>query len=118
MIPPPERTEGGFRLYTDAHIARLNGLTDARDALGFSLGELQEYIELTDEINALRLQYREQPDEQIKMETLDRMEQKIEDQLSFIDEKLEKINRIRGEISHLNERIKQVKQSRVTEKQE
>lgn len=118
LIPPPERTEGGFRLYTDAHIARLNGLTDARDALGFSLGELQEYVALSDEIQALRLEYREQPDEQIKLETLNRIEQKIEAQLIFIDEKLEKINRIRAEVSQFNERIKQVKQLKATEKQE
>ena len=119
LIPPPERSEGGFRLYTDAHIVRLKALTDMRDALGFSLGELQEYIVLVDEIDALRQQYRAEPDGPLKLDTLDRLERKLEDQLIVIDEKLAKINCIRSEVNQLNERIKQFKQQESqTENQE
>lgn len=90
-----------------------------RDALGFSLGELQEYIVLVDEIDALRQQYRAEPDGPLKLDTLDRLERKLEDQLIVIDEKLAKINRIRSEVNQLNERIKQFKQQESqTENQE
>lgn len=47
LIPKPLRTEGGFRLYTEADIDRLSFVNQAQ-ALGFSLGEIGELLLLRD----------------------------------------------------------------------
>src|SRR6476661_4626578 len=37
LLPPPTRTEGNYRLYSAADIARLERIKRMRDLLGFSL---------------------------------------------------------------------------------
>ncbi len=45
LLPEPERSPGGFRLYSDDHIKRLTFIRRAR-ALGFHLDEVRELLSL------------------------------------------------------------------------
>lgn len=45
LVPAPERSEGGQRLYGDAQIARLRFIRHARD-LGFDMAALAELLDL------------------------------------------------------------------------
>lgn len=45
LVVPPERTSGGFRLYTDADIERLTMARELKP-LGFSLDEVREILDL------------------------------------------------------------------------
>lgn len=45
LVVPPERTSGGFRLYTDADIERLTMVRELKP-LGFSLDEVREILDL------------------------------------------------------------------------
>ncbi len=47
LIAPEQRTEGGFRLYTEENIARLM-LIKQMKPLGFSVEEMRELLELLD----------------------------------------------------------------------
>ena len=47
LLPPPQRTEGGRRLYDEKTAARLAFIRHARE-LGFSLDEIRELLTLTD----------------------------------------------------------------------
>ncbi len=46
-MPAPARTEGGRRLYTQAHLDRLAFIRHARE-LGFPLGDVRALLQLTD----------------------------------------------------------------------
>jgi DNA-binding transcriptional MerR regulator len=58
LIEPETRTEGGFRLYTDAHVDRL-ALIRRMKPLGFTVQEMRELLDARDAV-------REQGDEQAR----------------------------------------------------
>jgi len=47
LIPPPRRTEGGHRIYSEEHLRRLNMIRRCRD-LGFSLPQVRNLLSLAD----------------------------------------------------------------------
>jgi DNA-binding transcriptional MerR regulator len=51
LVPPSGRTSGGFRLYTDEDIERLQLVKDLKP-LDFSLEEMGEVLELRDRLDA------------------------------------------------------------------
>ncbi|MEH7080544.1 MerR family transcriptional regulator [Bacillus velezensis] len=108
LIPPPERSEGGFRLYTDQHIERLKQIMNVRDVLGFSLQEVQDYISISDTFEERRLEYRaakETLDDEKIREKLIEIEPILSKQLNMIDEKLQKMNDIRNNMNDMYQRI-------------
>lgn len=117
LLFPPDRSEGGFRLYSDKHIERLKQIINARDVLGFSLQELQEFISISEEFNNQRQEIRQIQDKEMKLVKLTEMEHTIGKQLRIIDQKLKKLEEIRAEFSHLYERVLEAK-NRITSGQE
>lgn len=106
LLPPPERSEGGIRLYTREHIDRLNRLIDARDVLGFSLQELQHYLGIIEELEDHRKGYRELADDGRKLRKLLEIEPVVRRQLDVIGEKLDKMLRMRQEIEEFHGRVR------------
>lgn len=51
IMPPPARTEGGQRAYTQAHLDRLAFIRHARE-LGFSLDDIRALLKLSDDPDA------------------------------------------------------------------
>lgn len=47
LLPTPERTSGGHRLYTDQMIERLQFVRRCRE-LGFSMGEIRQLLSIVD----------------------------------------------------------------------
>lgn len=105
LISPPERSEGGFRLYTDKHIERLKQIMNVRDVLGFSLQEVQEYISISEIFGERLQQYRETLDEDQKREKLIEIEGTLSQQLQMIDQKLKKMNEIRNDMNEKYQRV-------------
>lgn len=105
MLFPPERSEGGYRLYTDRHIEQLKKINSARDVLGFSLPELLEFIQMSDVIHNQRVEAKQTDDIPLKLEKIAELEQTLEKQLQMIDQKLEKLNLFRTELTDLQERV-------------
>ncbi|QJC54031.1 MerR family transcriptional regulator [Paenibacillus albicereus] len=106
----PERSDGGYRLYGEEHVQRLRKLIDARDALGFSLQELQEYVAIHEELTQLRQTVREETGEEKRAAVL-RLEAAVQRQLAMIDAKLSQIGRVREEYHELQARIDEARQA-------
>ncbi|PEJ58570.1 MerR family transcriptional regulator [Bacillus sp. AFS002410] len=109
LIPPPERSEGGFRLYSDEHIERLKKIMNVRDVLGFSLQEVQEYMAISEAFEEFRLQYRENKEKMNEDERKHKLlgaEEILAQQLNMIDEKLKKMNDIRSEMNEMYQRVR------------
>jgi DNA-binding transcriptional MerR regulator len=117
LLFPPDRSEGGFRLYADKHVERLKQIINARDVLGFSLQELQEFISVSEAFNNQRQEIKLIEDKGMRLAKLTEIEQTIGKQLSMINHKLEKLEEIKAEFSHLHERVLEAK-SRITSGQE
>ena len=45
LVNPPERMEGGFRLYSDSDVKRIQFIKRLQDLLGFTLSEIKEMVE-------------------------------------------------------------------------
>lgn len=105
LLFPPERSSGGFRLYSDKHIERLNQIKIARDVLGISLQEIQEFVSISEELNDLRQGYRQTGEEEQRRPKLVEIERNIRKQLQMIDHKLEKLTLYRKEIDQLYNRV-------------
>ena len=73
LLQEPERSEGGFRLYTNEEIKRLNFIKRAR-RLGFSLDEIRGLLELVDSDSYTCSEVKE-----ITLEHLQEIERKITD---------------------------------------
>lgn len=95
LLFPPERSEGGTRLYTRAHIDQLKQIVNARDILGFSLQEIQDYVSSSNQIVERHQGYLQTEDTAQKKQDLLDIEAIVAHQLQIIDQKLAKIAEIR-----------------------
>ena len=111
LLFPPDRSDGGYRLYSDKHIERLKQIMMARDVLGVSLQELQEYIAIVEELQLHRQGAREAQDRTLKLNKLAEMERIASDQLRLIDQKMEKLTRFRQEVVALQQRIREAERN-------
>ena len=58
LLKPPTRMEGGFRLYSEADIQRVERIKRQQQLLGFSLAEIKEFVEAEEVKLQLRAEYR------------------------------------------------------------
>lgn len=105
LIPPPERSEGGMRLYTQQHIERLNQIVNARDVLGFSLQEILDFVSIREKLGEHRDAYRQTEETEIKKRQLLDIQQIIIQQMEMVDRKLEKMAQFRKELEQLSKRV-------------
>ncbi|WP_409344004.1 MerR family transcriptional regulator [Paenibacillus sp. MBLB4367] len=106
VLFPPERSEGGIRLYTQKHIERLKQIVNARDVLGFSLQEIQEFVGVSEELEERRQGFWEIADIEQRLQKLTDMDRIVSQQLQLIDQKLEKMKEIREQTAQYHERIR------------
>jgi DNA-binding transcriptional MerR regulator len=109
LLYPPERSEGGFRLYSDVHIERLKQIISARDMLGISLQDLQEFVSMSEDFNNQRQGFRETEDEDVKREKILEIERTVGKQMQMIELKLEKLTEFRNEMHQLYNRVLEAK---------
>ena len=58
LLKPPSRLEGGFRLYSETDIQRVERIRRLQQLLGFSLAEIKEMVEAEEVKLQLRAEYR------------------------------------------------------------
>ncbi|MFC5402525.1 MerR family transcriptional regulator [Cohnella soli] len=105
ILMPPERSEGGMRLYTQQHIDRLNQIIKARDVLGYTLQEIQDFVAIREEMYGRRNVYKETGDEAAKKLELIEIKRVVAKQLEMIDQKLQTMTEFRKEIDEIYQRV-------------
>lgn len=73
LLPPPSRTESGYRAYNAADLSRLHFISNARK-VGFSLAQITELLKLNDNPNRLSQDVKKLTEQHIQA-----LEQKIAD---------------------------------------
>ena len=63
LLAPEARNTGGFRLYGEDEIKRLERISELKNLLGFNLHEIKAIFEAEDELATLRREYYADPDD-------------------------------------------------------
>jgi len=95
LLPPTDRTEGNYRLYSEDDIQRLERIKKLRDLLGFSLADIRKLLEAEDERGQIKAAYRQETEAAAKVAQLDRADELIYSQLHLIEQKLAGLEQMR-----------------------
>jgi len=102
LLKPPTRMEGGFRLYSDDDVCRVERIKDLQRLLGFSLAEIKEMVEAEEVKMQLRAGYRPDADLREKRAGVVRAIEVTEQQHALIRQKADALSQMQG---HLEERL-------------
>ncbi|GIP36898.1 MerR family transcriptional regulator [Paenibacillus sp. J31TS4] len=107
LIQPPQRSEGGIRLYTEEDVEKLQRILDARNVLGYSLQELQQYLATRESVLRFENETAGEASSEREAEAQEwfAMKHELEEQLALIGTKLEKMERFKQEMTALLRRL-------------
>jgi DNA-binding transcriptional MerR regulator len=111
LLDPPSRTEGGYRLYTEADVQRLERIKRMRDLLGFSLAEIKDFVRIEEEREHVRSTYQQLTDPAARLQSIDNAESLSRRQLGIVEEKLAGLLEMRA---NLNARLDRIAEKRDT----
>jgi DNA-binding transcriptional MerR regulator len=98
LLRPPTRMEGGFRLYSEDDVRRVEQIRRLQSLLGLSLAEIKEMVEAEEIKSQIRAEYRRDADaEQRRRQILAAMEM-TEKQYAIIRQKVEALQKLRDEL--------------------
>ncbi len=95
LLAAPARTEGNYRLYSEADVARLEHICRLKEALSLTLAEISELVQVEDERNELRATYRQTQDPAERRAQLAQAEALVRKQLEFVERKQAMLNEMR-----------------------
>jgi DNA-binding transcriptional MerR regulator len=98
LLPPPSRMEGGFRLYSEADIQRLERIKELKDLLGFSLADIREMLDADEVRLQLRNEWRSYAADTEKAPKLRVARELTATQLRLVEEKMAKMATLRDEL--------------------
>lgn len=117
LLRPCGRTAGGFRLFTEADIAQLLRINELQTLLGFSLAEIKQTLR----VDAMRAEVREAyygtTDPAVRQELLDQAFGLVQSQIQIIDERMERLARLREEQTERLNRVRARRAELATERQ-
>lgn len=116
LLPPASRMEGGFRLYTDDDLHRLEQIMQLKELLGVSLAEIRQIVDADDLLQLIRRETKHEVDPAEKRVRLEQAIEVITDQLGLVRRRISamkelqaryerRLERIRGRISTLEARL-------------
>lgn len=102
LLPSPTRTEGGYRLYSEADVQQLERIKRLKDLLGFSLAEIREMADAEEQRQHVREAWQQETDPRTRLEWLDRSEELTRRQVQLVEEKLAGLQEMQA---HLKARL-------------
>ncbi len=97
LLAVPERTRGGFRLFSESDISRVLRIKELQELLGFSLSEIRETLRLEAARADLRQAYAETTDPDARRRLIDQVIPLIEAQVRLITERIARLSKLREE---------------------
>ncbi|RAS87155.1 MerR family transcriptional regulator [Priestia endophytica] len=106
LLPSPPRSKGGIRLYSQEHIDFLEKITNAKEVMGFSLQELQQFIKLSDILELRKADYRQVKGTSEQKEKLRKVVNTVEEQIELLVQKKENLLKVEKNLVSLRDRAK------------
>ncbi|MBI2724401.1 MAG: MerR family transcriptional regulator [Chloroflexi bacterium] len=104
LLRPPSRLDGGFRLYSEADMRRVEQIKRLQTLLGFTLADIKEMVEAEEVKLQIRAQYRRDADVSDRKAKLSRAIEVTERQVAVIDQKLAALEEMKA---HLAQKLQQ-----------
>jgi MerR family transcriptional regulator, repressor of the yfmOP operon len=108
LLTPCGRSDGGFRLFTDADVARLERIQALRESAGLSLAEIAELLEAETVRERIRERYRASDDPAEKRAMLAESREVLHRQLALIERKRSVLDELAAEYQERLQRIAQL----------
>jgi DNA-binding transcriptional MerR regulator len=103
LLRPPTRMEGGFRLYSEEDVSRVEHIRRLQDLLGITLAEIKEMVEAEEVLSELKAQYRPDSDVSEKKRQLQKAIDVVSRQHGIVSQKAEQMSEMK---SQLEERLR------------
>ncbi|HEV2439389.1 MAG TPA: MerR family transcriptional regulator [bacterium] len=109
LLTAPSRTAGGFRLFTEADVAKLQRIKELQTLLGFSLAEIKESLHADAARAELRQAYAQATDPRTRLEVIDQAADLTQSQIGLIDERVARLMQLRTEHAERLARLRTVR---------
>ncbi|MEC0092428.1 MerR family transcriptional regulator [Paenibacillus macquariensis] len=107
LMTTPERSDGGIRLYTEEDVEYLKTIVLAKKVLGFSLQEIQDYLQIRDRMKHHHNNFQSSTDEAQRISELQNMKETVNQQIDLVQGKMEDMNQILHGLLDTAKRIQQ-----------
>jgi len=105
LLEPPQRLEGGFRLYSGQDVARLERIVELKRLLGFSLEEIKQIMEADDLLRQIKTENKQQPDPRERRAGMERAVGIITEQLALVRSRIESMRELQARYERRLERL-------------
>jgi DNA-binding transcriptional MerR regulator len=103
LLRPPTRMDGGFRLYSEEDVTRVEHIRRLQNLLGVSLAEIKEMVDAEEVLRELKAQYRPEADVFEKRRQLEKAIEVVTRQHGIVSQKAEQMSEMK---SQLEERLR------------
>ncbi len=103
LLRPPSRMDGGFRLYSEEDVKRVEHIRRLQDLLGISLADIKEMVDADEVLRELRSQYRPESAIAEKRKQLKKATEVTEAQFAIVKQKTEQMREME---TQLEERLR------------
>ena len=98
LLKPPTRMEGGFRLYSEDDVVRVEQIRRLQNLLGIALAEIKEMVDADEVLREIKAQYRHEADVVEKKRQLQRATEVVERQYAIVRQKVEQMQEMRADL--------------------
>src|SRR2546425_12234339 len=103
LLRPPSRMDGGFRLYSESDVGRVEQVRKLQNLLGVTLAEIKEMVDAEEILRELRAQYRPESALAEKRRQLEKAIEGVQAQYAIVNHKTEQMEEMKAQ---LEERLK------------
>ena len=103
LLRPPSRMDGGFRLYSEDDVKRVEMVRRLQDLLGVTLADIKEMVDAQEMLRELRAQYRPEAGVEEKRRQLQKAIHVVQAQYAIVKQKCGQMEEMKGQ---LEERLK------------
>ena len=103
LLRPPTRMDGGFRLYSEDDVTRVEHIRKLQNLLGVTLAEIKEMVDAEEVLRELKAQYRPEADVSEKRRQLLKAIDVVTRQHGIVSQKAEQMSEMK---SQLEERLR------------
>jgi DNA-binding transcriptional MerR regulator len=103
LLRPPSRMDGGFRLYSEDDVKRVERIRRLQDLLGISLADIKEMVDAEAVLRELRAQFNPEAALDEKRRQLDKAIEVTQAQYTIVQQKTEHLRELE---TQLRERLK------------
>ena len=99
LLRPPSRMDGGFRLYSEEDVKRVDHIRRLQDLLGISLADIKEMVDADEVLRELRSQYRPESAIAEKRNQLRKATEVTEAQFAIVKQKTEQMREMETQLT-------------------